>query len=456
MELRSELSLNRDNIHSWVRISHGSNWCVMNLNNNETGNLRSVAWRTSVATECDGFCIPIKGKSKTTNKGTCCFFTEYYSDESKDLDRYWTCWTLSLRTKFRRKWFIFFVIHSKCIEKKTERFISGELKKIFRVNSHNLLIRLTIDGKHVWQQEEEQKGFSSTVLMIQETLLISELFRDIQDAILLIVHCRTMLWFRADSSIVLTMLDVDSIFIQSSTLDWYLEVKIQARDRQYSFCLLILLTKVTKIPIRSAWMHTVMHNTCIKHGRNIRTRKIGSTSILLRRKDWSSIKRDQTPSSFKIHSQSIISEAIRMETGEVIDKKYMNHLDRLQRFPWNMIRRCLDCHRYNANPAQFWFQTSIVYLATKKNKEDEAQRNQRWWQVILRLGGTGKDHGGILLMRITTKTYPAPIDLGNLIEEVIGTLIRGMIIRIHLLDYSWIVYSWRRSTVTDGRCKYYT
>ena len=29
-----------------------------------------------------------------------------------------------------------------------------------------------------------------------------------------------------------------------------------------------------------------MHNTCIKHGRNIRTRQLGSTSILLWRKDW--------------------------------------------------------------------------------------------------------------------------------------------------------------------------
>ena len=38
-------------------------------------------------------------------------------------------------------------------------------------------------------------------------------------------------------------------------------------------------------------------------------------------------------------------------------------------------------------------------------------------KAILRPGGTGKDHGGILLTRITTKTYPAPIDQGNLIEE---------------------------------------
>ena len=62
-------------------------------------------------------------------------------------------------------------------------------------------------------------------------------------------------------------------------------------------------------------------------------------------------------------------------------------------------------------------------------------------KAILCLGGTGKDHGGILLMSITTKTYPAPIDQGKLDRKVIGTLIRGMILRIHLLYYSWIVYS---------------
>ena len=38
-------------------------------------------------------------------------------------------------------------------------------------------------------------------------------------------------------------------------------------------------------------------------------------------------------------------------------------------------------------------------------------------KAILRLGGIGKDHGGILLTRITTKTYPAPADQGNLIKK---------------------------------------
>ena len=53
----------------------------------------------------------------------------------------------------------------------------------------------------------------------QEQLFISELFKDIQDAILLILHYRTMLLFRATSSTIFTILDVRSFSILSSTLD---------------------------------------------------------------------------------------------------------------------------------------------------------------------------------------------------------------------------------------------
>ena len=72
-----------------------------------------------------------------------------------------------------------------------EQFISGELRKIFRISSHILLIGLTVNGKYAWQ-EEEIRGDSSTVLILQEQLCISELFRDIQDAILLILRYRIM------------------------------------------------------------------------------------------------------------------------------------------------------------------------------------------------------------------------------------------------------------------------
>ena len=49
------------------------------------------------------------------------------------------------------------------------------------------------------------------------------------------------------------------------------------------------MDKTIKILKRSTWKYRVLHNTCTKHGRNIRIRCIGSTSTLLQRKGWSSI-----------------------------------------------------------------------------------------------------------------------------------------------------------------------
>ena len=60
------------------------------------------------------------------------------------------------------------------------QFISGELTKFFRISK----------WKYAGQEEEEIKEDSSTVLILQEQLCISELFRDIQDVILLILRYR--------------------------------------------------------------------------------------------------------------------------------------------------------------------------------------------------------------------------------------------------------------------------
>ena len=57
-------------------------------------------------------------------------------------------------------------------------------------------------------------------------------------------------------------------------------------------------------------------------------------------------------------------------------------------------------------------------------------------KAIPRHGGTCKNPGGIHLTSITTKTYPALIDQGKLDRKVIGILIRGVILRIYLLQYS--------------------
>ena len=55
-------------------------------------------------------------------------------------------------------------------------------------------------------------------------------------------------------------------------------------------------------------------------------------------------------------------------------------------------------------------------------------------KAIPRLGGTGKNPGGILLMSITTKTYPALIDPGKPDRKVIGPLTRGVILRINFAE----------------------
>ena len=69
--------------------------------------------------------------------------------------------------------------------------------------------------------------------------------------------------------------------------DWYLEVKFWAKDGQSSFCLCILWTKPDTIDLGAPRLAQYMH----KVWKNIKTRCIGSTSILLKRKDWSSIER---------------------------------------------------------------------------------------------------------------------------------------------------------------------
>ena len=75
------------------------------------------------------------------------------------------------------------------IEKMMEQFNSGDLKKIFRNISHIALIGLTVSGRKAWQQEEKTRKYTCTVLILQD---ISELFKVIQDAILLILLYRTM------------------------------------------------------------------------------------------------------------------------------------------------------------------------------------------------------------------------------------------------------------------------
>ena len=95
------------------------------------------------------------------------------------------------------------------------RLNSAESKTIFRNISGIVIIGLTTSG----QEEEETRKDFSVVLILQEKLFTSELFKAIQDAISLILVCRTMYLFRTTSSSTIIMSDVQSIYIPSSIRD---------------------------------------------------------------------------------------------------------------------------------------------------------------------------------------------------------------------------------------------
>ena len=115
--------------------------------------------------------------------------------------------------------------------------------------------------------------------------------------------------------------------------------KVRARDRQYSSCLLILWTKVTKILKWLTWMYHVLHGSCIQQGRNIKTRCIGSTLNLFKRKNWSSVKRDRTLSCFTIHSQLVVFRKLFGWTlKKSYTRKYMRHLG----LPQDLLEKWLD------------------------------------------------------------------------------------------------------------------
>ena len=64
-------SVNRDNTHSWVRISHGSNKFVMNLNNNGQEIPEVQLEEYALELDAKDLVCRSKAKAKPTKKRTC-------------------------------------------------------------------------------------------------------------------------------------------------------------------------------------------------------------------------------------------------------------------------------------------------------------------------------------------------------------------------------------------------
>ena len=237
----------------------------------------------------------------------------------ENLDR---CWTRGIFTL--RLWCIEEIDSSASSWKSTSRkWWSGWiLEIIFRIILCFVIIGLTKSGRTAWQEEEDQKKKISIVLILQKKFFTSELFKVIQDAISLIFHYRTMSWFRTVTSSTFLMSDVQSIYIPSSIRDWHREVKVWRTHRQYSFCLWVPWIRNTRIQTQSTWKHRVLHNTCRKHGRNIKNTVCWVDINLVLKKG---LKFFQTRSNVIILHETLpayfIPKVFRMEIGEVIFEK---------------------------------------------------------------------------------------------------------------------------------------
>ena len=121
--------------------------------------------------------------------------------------------------KFSKKWFIFFVIPTNGKKKWNDSFLDNQRKFSESFPTNSSFVWQSMDNISDCKRKNE-KEMSILYLCFKNKLLSFKFsLQNIQNAISLILHCRTMLWFRANSSSTFIMSDVRLMFILSSTLD---------------------------------------------------------------------------------------------------------------------------------------------------------------------------------------------------------------------------------------------
>ena len=154
-------SLSGNNSQSWVRISHGSTKFVTDSNFNNTEVPADLPEEQEPQLNVKVRAISARAKAKPQRR------------EPVEVP--------STIPMSERKWID--------IEPGVSSISAYEVsKKVINILRHSQKVQ----REDAWQQEEEQKEDISIALMLQRELSISELFKDIQEAISLILHCRRM------------------------------------------------------------------------------------------------------------------------------------------------------------------------------------------------------------------------------------------------------------------------
>ena len=186
------MSVNEDNSHSWVTISHGSIKLVTNLNSSEQETSEVQFKEYALKVDARDFACRSKAKAKPQRREPAGYSTRTIPTGKRT-------WTdvepgeYSFSDYAVSKKLIHLLRHGRLPQEKTmERLNSGESKTIFKNSSCIVIIGLTTSGRKAWQEEEETRKDFSIVLIHQEQSCTSELFKSIQDTASLILLYRTM------------------------------------------------------------------------------------------------------------------------------------------------------------------------------------------------------------------------------------------------------------------------
>ena len=180
-------------ISSWIRISYGLNKLVTNLNNKdqddkeqETSEIQFFFEEYALKLNASDFASRSKGKAKPQKH-------DYASSSTRTIPIGERTWTdiepgeYSLSDCPVSKKLINLLRHGSLPRDNDGAIEFWRIRNISCI----AIIGLTKSGRAAWQEEEEKR----TDLILQEQFCTSELFKVVQDAVFLILHYRTMLFF---------------------------------------------------------------------------------------------------------------------------------------------------------------------------------------------------------------------------------------------------------------------
>ena len=163
-------SLSQDNSHSWVRISYGTNKSVVDSNYN-TQMFLQIYLKNKRHNRVWRLLQPDQRQNQNHKEKLLNYRALFQWMKESGLILNQQIHPLSLRTRSRRKWSIFFNTITQYSGKMMDQFSSPESSFIFGINFHKFLVGRMIVGNFAWQQEEDQKEDMSIVHDISGKIL---------------------------------------------------------------------------------------------------------------------------------------------------------------------------------------------------------------------------------------------------------------------------------------------